>query len=79
MALGERSLVEIALRDLGSEECYCGGPKKPKSSFCPKCYYALPSTTRHALYKTMSDGYAEIYDRAKEYLRCETDRIPPKR
>ena len=74
MALSE-SLVDIALRELGSNVCICGAEKRPQQSFCRPCYFALPRRMQSELYKPMSEGYAEIYDEAKDYLKIETDRI----
>lgn len=65
------SLEHQALRELISEQCMCGGRKKKHQSFCRKCYFKLPKKTQIALYTAFSDGYAEIYDRAKEELQSK--------
>ncbi len=75
MTGSEKSLLRIALDELESTTCVCGNRKQSRQSFCKPCYFALPPNVRRDLYKTISDGYAEIYDRAKEYLRVETDRL----
>jgi len=75
MALSE-SLIDIALRELDSTTCVCGEGKKRKESFCRKCYFALPRGLRNRLYLTISDGYAEIYDQCKDWLKENTERIP---
>ncbi len=69
------SLIQTALRELDSEICLCGKRKKKRESFCRDCYFSLPQGLRNRLYRTMSEGYAEIYDLAKDYLKYETDRI----
>jgi hypothetical protein len=73
MPLSE-SLVDIAWRELFSAVCVCGAAKKPHQSFCRECYFALPKGLRNRLYLSMSEGYAEIYDEAKDFLKIETDR-----
>lgn len=70
-----RSLRQIAWDDLFSEKCICGNKKQVKQSFCKTCYFELPQNMRYNLYKTFDDGYAEIYDEAKDYLKNETNRI----
>ncbi len=74
MALSE-SLTDIAIRELASIVCICGGSKREKQSFCWGCYQALPVRLRSRLYMTYSAGYAELYDEAKDFLKIETDRI----
>ena len=74
MPLSE-SLVDVAWKELASDICVCGGRKVPKQSFFRACYFSLPKELRLDLYKPMSEGYAEIYDQAKTYLRAETDRM----
>jgi hypothetical protein len=69
------SLEQIAIRELASDRCVCGEEKVKNQSFCRKCYFTLPKQLRFELYKPISDGYAEIYDQAKQYLQCETDRL----
>lgn len=71
----EKSLVNIAWDDLMSNRCVCGVGKKKQQSFCRACYFALPASLRSRLYTAMSDGYAEIYDEAKDWLRINTDRL----
>lgn len=63
------SLIATAVRELESKNCICGKSKWPGHSFCHACYMKLPKATRLDLYKPLSEGYAEIYDRAKEQLR----------
>lgn len=70
------SLVATALRELDSTTCACGGQKRRGNSFCLTCYYALPQELRQRLYKALSDGYAQAYDEAKDWLRINTERIP---
>lgn len=64
------SLEHQAVRELAGEQCECGGMKRKMQSFCSRCYFKLSKKTQRALYTPFSEGYAEIYDRAKEELRC---------
>ena len=64
------SLRHQALRELQSAQCVCGARKRQAQSFCRDCYFKLSKKTQFALYTPFSEGYAEIYDRAKEELRC---------
>lgn len=66
-----RSLVVHALTALRGEMCVCGARKRSMQSFCGKCWRALPGSMREDLYKPVSEGYAEIYAEAKEWLRDE--------
>lgn len=69
MPLSE-SLEVQALRELKSETCaVCDKSKTSGNSFCKSCYFSLPEKTRHLLYTPMSEGYATIYDEAKDDLR----------
>ncbi len=74
MALSE-SLQQQALRELGSQSCVCGNEKKKGESFCRQCYFGLPKGLRNRLYRTFSEGYPEIYDEAKDWLRENTSRL----
>ncbi len=74
-----KSLVQIAVEELDGITCcaphpdvlgkICGQIKRSGISFCSRCYYKLPATTRRALYNDIWHGYAEIYDEAKELLK----------
>lgn len=71
MALTE-SLQQQALRELGEMTCpNCGEPKGRGKSFCGPCYFTLPEPMRRTLYKPFSEGYAEAYAEAKQWLRVE--------
>lgn len=70
------SLAQEALRELRSDRCVCRRAKKPKESFCSGCYFALPPAMRKTLYRMMSEGYAEHWDEARDWLRINTERIP---
>ena len=72
------SMVQIALKELEAEKCVCGAEKQKRQSFCRKCYLALPQKLRSELYKPMSDGYAEVHEEAKDWLRINTDRLNKK-
>ncbi len=69
------SLEQEALRILGSTTCVCGSAKERGDSFCRKCYFSLTPSLRGKLYAPLSDGYASMWDEARDYLRTETDRI----
>jgi hypothetical protein len=58
----------LAMKELGSETCYCGGTKRTMQTFCRAEYYALPADMRHALYNRIGAGYKEAYRAAREYL-----------
>lgn len=73
------SLVAQALQDLDSTTCYCGNEKGKGKSFCKRCYFSLPKKIQHDLYKHISEGYAEVYDEAKDFLRIEANIVPNKR
>ena len=65
-----RSLITIARDELDSDVCAaCGGEKKKRQSFCRQCYFSLPKAMQMSLYKPFSEGYAEIYDEAKDWLK----------
>lgn len=68
------SLEAQARTALISEKCECGQPKVKRQSFCRACYFELPMTMRSNLYKPFSDGYAEIWSEAKDYLHQQTNR-----
>ena len=59
------------IKEFKSNECVCGGTKRPGSSFCYTCFKALPSTYQHALYQKMGDGYEEAYEDAVAWLKAE--------
>jgi hypothetical protein len=69
------SLQKIALDDLESTKCVCGSAKYREKSFCSACYFSLPPDLQKQLYRPFSEGYAEVYDECKDYLKQETDRL----
>jgi len=71
------SLVQEALKELDGTVCYCGAAKAKGKSFCNRCYFSLPPKLQRALYKHISEGYAEIWDEARDFLRIEAN-IPPR-
>lgn len=71
------SLVQEALKELDSTICYCGAEKPKGRSFCRRCYFSLSPQMQRDLYKHISDGYAEIWDSARDFLRIEAN-IPPR-
>jgi len=60
--------TQFYLKELMSEECACGKPKKPRYSFCYRCYSELPRTLKNRLYDYVGDGYEQAYDESIEYL-----------
>ena len=71
------SLVQIALQELDGTVCYCGARKSKGKSFCARCFFSLPKKMQGDLYKHISDGYAEIWDEARDFLRVQAN-IPPR-
>jgi len=53
---------------LMSNECYCGAEKKPKKSFCYRCFKKLRRDLQTDLYSRMGDGYEEAYDAAVKWI-----------
>jgi len=56
------------IKELMSEECACGNPKKPRFSFCYRCYKKLPKHLQRELYQHVLEGYEQAYDEAIKYL-----------
>ena len=56
------------LDELMSDECQCGSYKKPRYSFCYRCYKSLPWGMQQDLYAGIGDGYEEAYDKAVKFL-----------
>ncbi len=59
------------IKELGSEECQCGKPKKRGFSFCYGCYFSLPKDTRRDLYQKLGEGYEAAYEAAVAFLTSE--------
>jgi hypothetical protein len=70
-----KSLRQLAVEDLYSTRCACGGAKLSGQSFCHACFRELPPRMRNALYVACSVTYADAWDEAKDYLRIEAGRI----
>lgn len=51
-----------------SEECLCGRPKKPRFSFCYRCYKALPGDIQRRLYRMIGYGYEEAFEEGVKWL-----------
>ena len=64
IVLDQQKLVE----DLVSRDCLCGNTKKPRMSFCQKCYFKLPRPMRNLLYNRIGDGYEEAWESACKEL-----------
>lgn len=58
----------LALKELQSEQCYCGAEKKSMQTFCAAEYFALPPKKRAALYNRIGEGYKESYQDARAFL-----------
>lgn len=68
LTLDSKSWDVLAVKELGSEECYCGAKKRSMQTFCRAEYYALPVEMRMALYNRIGNGYKEAYQDAREFL-----------
>ena len=64
----KNSEVQFYLKELKSEECACGEPKKKGKSFCYRCYSSLPGEMQKDLYKSIWEGYPAAYDKALAWL-----------
>jgi ribosomal protein L32 len=52
--------TEVLLSSLRCGKCpSCGDRKRPNTSLCFKCFYAIPVDMRHALYRRFGEGYEE--------------------
>jgi hypothetical protein len=56
------------LRELVSEECHCGRPKRSRYSFCFNCFRRLPAQMQKDLYLAVGCGYEQAYDAAVKWL-----------
>ncbi len=66
------SLLGEAIRELSALRCACGAAKRHGHSFCYACFHSLPVNLRRELWRPLSEGYAEAYVEAKEWLRTHT-------
>lgn len=65
--MNEPTLQEQCYSSLASISCpACRGGKKARQSFCGRCYFALPQSTRKALY--VAEGYVETWKSALDRL-----------
>lgn len=64
----KNSDIQFYIKELQSEECACGEPKKRGQSFCHKCFKSLPAEMQKALYQNIWEGYGEAYDKAVVWL-----------
>jgi hypothetical protein len=56
-------------RSLASRVCpACGRGKKPRQTFCIKCYYFLSRDDRASLYARVGEGYENAVTRAMKLL-----------
>ncbi len=56
------------VKELRSEECTCGRPKRSGFSFCYECFQSLSPTTRSSLYQKIGAGYEGTFDAAVQEL-----------
>ena len=64
------SLIARAARMLQETNCpACGRKKDGGRPLCRVCFYRLPQEKRWEMGKTFSEGFAEAYDEALEWLR----------
>jgi len=63
--------IKFYLESFKSDECLCERPKKPRFSFCYRCYKALPLDQQRALYQAFGGGYEQAFDEACQYLQSE--------
>lgn len=54
-----------------SEQCLCEREKKPRFSFCYRCYKALPPDMQRALYRPFGNGYEQAFDEACQHLQSD--------
>jgi hypothetical protein len=66
-----KSAVQIAREALDSETCVCGKNKVTGNPFCLRCFYKLDKTLQIMMHRMMSQGFAEYYSEAVDYLRVE--------
>jgi len=64
----KNSDMQFYIKELRSNECFCGRPKKPGKSFCFLCYKSLPRDMQRDLWRHIGDGYGDVYDRAVKWL-----------
>lgn len=57
------------LKELAGRKCLCGREKKPRCSFCWKCYKALPNELQARLYAWMGQGYEANFEEAVKWLQ----------
>ena len=60
--------IQFYLKELQSEECFCGRDKQKGWSFCYRCYSWLPREMQRDLHRHIADGYGEAYDGAVVWL-----------
>ena len=65
---GEMTSDNFYLNQFLSDECQCGRSKRPRHSFCFKCYKQLPDDMQKALWRRFHCGYEEAYEEAVKYL-----------
>jgi hypothetical protein len=63
-----RTDVQFYLKELRSEQCQCGAPKKSGKSLCYACWKKLPWELQYRLYLRIGDGYEEAYEAAVRRL-----------
>jgi len=64
---GEDDLL-FYLNQLRSEECYCGRTKKYGFALCYGCWKQLDAETQKHLFRQITRGFEEAFDRAIKEL-----------
>ena len=55
-------------KELRSNECECGNPKKSGYVFCYKCFKSLPPEMQADLYLKLGEGYEDAREEAGRWL-----------
>lgn len=65
-------LLMSILEDFLRNKCsVCGSTKRPRQSFCYRCFKALPERLQRALYRRFGEGYELAFTEAQQRLRQE--------
>jgi len=52
------------LKELAGSACRCGRVKRPRQTFCSRCFQRLPPALKRALYRRIGEGYEAAYQAA---------------
>lgn len=53
--------TETLVHELARPACRCGRVKRPRQTFCSRCFQRLPPALKRALYRRIGEGYEEAY------------------